>query len=139
MQHTINKYYPIDSLQLKVQQKYPGFVTHYLYVPFVKRRYGKEGDDVISFQGYIPGTPSFVPESASNINFDPYTGEMIKAININEKLATLNYWEQFNEIVYSFHVGSFAGNVSRVLYVFIGLAPAILSITGFMLWWRRKL
>lgn len=136
--HSFEKYYPIDSLQLKVQKKYPGFVTHYLYVPFVKRRFGKEVDEVISFQGYIPGTPSVVPESASKIDFDPYTGEMIKAMNINEKLATLNYWDQFNEIVYSFHVGSFAGSFSRVLYIFVGLTPAILSITGFMLWWRRK-
>ena len=136
--HSDNKYYPIDSLQLKVQKIYPGFVTHYLYVPFVKRRYGKEVDEVISFQGYIPGTPLLVPESASKIDFDPYTGEIIKAININEMLATLNYWDQFNDVVYSFHVGSFARSVSRVLYVFVGLTPAILSITGFMLWWRRK-
>ncbi|MBZ5858734.1 PepSY domain-containing protein [Flavihumibacter profundi] len=41
-------------------------------------------------------------------------------------------------MAYSFHVGSFAGSYSKVLYLFVGLSPAILSITGFMLWWRRK-
>jgi uncharacterized iron-regulated membrane protein len=138
MPQSTKQYYAIDSLQKKVQSIYPGFVTHYLYIPFINRRFGKEMDEVISFQGYIPGTPSIVPESASKIDFDPYSGKLIKSTNINEQLAKMNYWDKFNEIVYSFHVGSFAGNISRILYVFIGLTPAILSITGFMLWWRRR-
>lgn len=131
-------YFSIKDLSNKVQEIYPGFKTHYLYIPFVKRRVGKNADETISFRGWIPGTPNIVPESASKIEFDPYDGSLVNKSNINEKLAKMNLWDKFNEIVYSFHVGSFAGSLSRILYVFVGLTPAILSITGFLLWWRRK-
>lgn len=35
------------------------------------------------------------------------------------------------------HVGNFGGNLTRVAWAVIGLVPALLFGTGFMLWWRR--
>ncbi|MEH2120863.1 PepSY-associated TM helix domain-containing protein [Nostoc sp.] len=36
------------------------------------------------------------------------------------------------------HYGTFGGLPTRILYVFVGLAPLILFITGFVMWWDRK-
>ncbi|MEH2445987.1 MAG: PepSY-associated TM helix domain-containing protein [Nostoc sp.] len=35
------------------------------------------------------------------------------------------------------HYGTFGGLATRILYVFVGLVPSILFITGFVMWWYR--
>jgi uncharacterized iron-regulated membrane protein len=35
------------------------------------------------------------------------------------------------------HFGRFGGNWGRSTWVLLGLAPAVLFITGFLYWWRR--
>jgi uncharacterized iron-regulated membrane protein len=35
------------------------------------------------------------------------------------------------------HYGSFGGNWSRILWIFAGLVPGVLSISGFLMWWNR--
>jgi uncharacterized iron-regulated membrane protein len=36
------------------------------------------------------------------------------------------------------HYGTFWGLPSRILYVFVGLSPLVLFITGLVMWWHRK-
>jgi len=36
------------------------------------------------------------------------------------------------------HFGNFGGIVSRLIWMVIGFAPLILSVTGLMMWWHRK-
>jgi len=36
------------------------------------------------------------------------------------------------------HFGTFGGLPTRILYVFVGLAPSVLFITGLIMWWHRK-
>ena len=35
------------------------------------------------------------------------------------------------------HVGNFAGNAVRVAWLIFGLSPAVLFVTGFIMWWTR--
>jgi uncharacterized iron-regulated membrane protein len=35
------------------------------------------------------------------------------------------------------HTGNFGGPVVKALYVVLGLAPALLFATGFLMWWNR--
>jgi uncharacterized iron-regulated membrane protein len=35
------------------------------------------------------------------------------------------------------HVGNFGGNVVRVAWLILGLAPPLLFVTGFIMWWTR--
>ena len=37
----------------------------------------------------------------------------------------------------SLHVGNFAGNGVRGLWLLLGLAPPLLFVTGFTMWWTR--
>jgi len=42
-------------------------------------------------------------------------------------------WDEKNR-----HYGTFGGLPTRILYVFVGLSPLILFITGFVMWWFRR-
>jgi Uncharacterized iron-regulated membrane protein len=35
------------------------------------------------------------------------------------------------------HYGPFGGHSTRVLWIFMGLVPGVLSISGFLMWWNR--
>lgn len=45
----------------------------------------------------------------------------------------------FDRIVHEVHVGNFAGWPVKALWVILGLAPPLLFVTGFILWWDRVL
>ncbi|NNC65037.1 MAG: PepSY domain-containing protein, partial [Gammaproteobacteria bacterium] len=45
-----------------------------------------------------------------------------------EMLLTLIRW----------HFGRFGGLTIRVLWVILGLIPAAMFVTGFIVWWKRK-
>ncbi|NJP12192.1 MAG: PepSY domain-containing protein [Leptolyngbyaceae cyanobacterium RU_5_1] len=36
------------------------------------------------------------------------------------------------------HLGTFGGLPTRILYVFVGLAPLLLLVTGSVMWWHRR-
>ena len=115
----------VERMYRQTLARWPGFVPTYVYVPF------EEGDSVI-VSGDVPGTPLLIMRGASRMAFDPHTGFGV-AYDINAQTLLT----RLSASTYSFHVGSFAGRWSRAAYVFIGLLPGALSITGFLLWWRR--
>jgi uncharacterized iron-regulated membrane protein len=41
--------------------------------------------------------------------------------------------------VYALHFGTFAGLTSRILWFLLGLLPAVLLVTGLIMWWNRSL
>lgn len=131
-------YANIDSLISKAKSIYPGFELRYFYIPFCIRSINGANQERARAMGNIPGTSSLIPLSSSIITFDINTGELLEKTNANEEIKKKSIWGKFNFIAYSFHVGTFAGEFSRVLYILIGLTPALLSFTGFLLWWRRK-
>ena len=131
-------YASIDMMMDETQRVFPGFEMKYFYIPFTKVVIDGVDLGSASAMGRIPGTPAIIPLSRSTVTFDIHTGAVIEKVNANERLAALNWWEKFNFVAYSFHAGTFAGEFSRVLYVIIGLTPALLAFSGFMLWWRRK-
>lgn len=131
-------YASLDKMMFEAKKIYPAFEIKYFYIPFCKKVENGLNTQNISASGDIPGTPSIIPHGSSNVNFNPNTGEVLSKSNVNEEMKKKNLWEKFSSITYSFHVGSFAGEFSRILYIFIGLAPAFLSISGFMLWYRRN-
>jgi hypothetical protein len=121
---------PLASLDSMLDQAYaeiPGFYIRYFYIPFT------EGAQVTA-SGDIPETPLIIMRGASRISFDAYSGEKTEVYDINKQ----SFGTKVSASTYSFHVGSFAGHFSRILYIFVGLSPGVLSVTGFFLWWRRK-
>lgn len=44
-----------------------------------------------------------------------------------------------NAFIHSLHVGDFAGWPVKTVWVILGLAPPVLFVTGFIMWWNRVL
>jgi uncharacterized iron-regulated membrane protein len=69
------------------------------------------------------------------VALDRYTGEVIQAkdgVKLSRAEAIINQFE-------AVHFGTFGGIPTRILYVFVGLAPTFLAITGsVMFYWRGK-
>lgn len=70
----------------------------------------------------------------SEMLVDPYTGEALRVQNSQ----TLALGDRVLNAFVPLHYGTFWGVTSRILYVFVGLSPLILFITGFVMWWYRK-
>ncbi|GGN07213.1 membrane protein [Dyadobacter beijingensis] len=71
--------------------------------------------------------------SSNSVKIDQQTGELISISRFSDKLLG----ERIEATFFPLHVGNFGGIPVKVLYVIIGLTPGLLSVTGFLLWWRR--
>jgi uncharacterized iron-regulated membrane protein len=41
--------------------------------------------------------------------------------------------------IYGLHFGTFGGDVSRVIWILLGVTPVVLFVTGVLMWWNRSL
>ncbi|KAB8331050.1 PepSY domain-containing protein [Scytonema tolypothrichoides VB-61278] len=69
----------------------------------------------------------------SQVYLDQYTG---KVVQLKNGLQPSRADVVFNSFV-PMHYGTFGGLTTRIFYIFVGLTPLILSITGFVMWWYR--
>ncbi|MHC5725239.1 MAG: PepSY domain-containing protein, partial [Nostoc sp.] len=63
---------------------------------------------------------------------DQYSGK-VQVSTIATKSLGDGILNSFNDL----HYGTFGGLPTRILYVFVGLAPLVLFVTGFLMWWYR--
>jgi uncharacterized iron-regulated membrane protein len=70
----------------------------------------------------------------SEVVLDPYTGKVLRV----QDSKSLGLGDRILNSFIPLHFGTFWGLPSRLLYVFVGLAPLILFITGLVMWWHRK-
>jgi uncharacterized iron-regulated membrane protein len=69
------------------------------------------------------------------VYIDRYTGQVIR-VNYHRELS----WPiRFTRDLYPLHFGTFVGNITRVLWILVGVAPAILFVTGVLMWWNRSI
>lgn len=118
----------IDRLVEKSRIAVKGFEPIAINIPTTN-----EGDVLV--KGHLPSTSFFLHQGkASSISFNAKTGELIKVSDIDRQAFSDRLeWE-----VYQFHIGNYGGNLIRWLYVIMGLTPGLLSVTGAMLWWKKK-
>jgi uncharacterized iron-regulated membrane protein len=91
---------------------------------------------------YFPTEPEGVFRVNKEVNgkevsaiIDRYSGEIIKVNDFNTKKSL---GDRVMDSFVPIHFGTFAGLPSRIFYVFVGLSPTILLITGFIMWRYRK-
>lgn len=94
----------------------------------------REGQEVL-VRGHMASTKNILLQGkASSLSFDAVTG----AAHTTSVIEQQPWKEQFDWMVYQLHIGAFGGIWVQLLYVLAGIAPGILTITGAMLWWRRR-
>ena len=78
-------------------------------------------------------SPTPLGAMLTSVYLDQYTGAVLTSPSpVAASLGdTIMAW------VTPLHVGNFAGNGVRMLWMLLGLAPALLFVTGFAMWWTR--
>ena len=102
----------------------PGAVTTYIRLPQTPSgvfTIGKKLPQETAEYGY------------SGVALDQYTGKVVQLQNGLKPSRADFVLNSFAPL----HYGTFWGLPTRILYVFVGLTPLVLSITGFVMWWLR--
>ncbi|MBS1510196.1 MAG: PepSY domain-containing protein [Bacteroidetes bacterium] len=119
--------FSFDSAYLQVQEKYPQFTAYVVYFPTSKSGktavYGSN-----STNAYI-----HAKKFADVISLDS-TGHIASTRFINEISAD----DRYDIINSQLHMGKYGSWGVKLLYAFFGISSALLSITGFRLWWKRR-
>lgn len=74
------------------------------------------------------------PNGRSFVWLDQYSGQ---ALGVENALQA-SVGRRIDNLLYPLHIGRFAGIGSQALYLLAGLSPAILAVTGWSMWQRRR-
>lgn len=120
-------FFRMDSAFGNIKKQYPDFTGHVIY--FAQSSKGKT-----AVYGSLK-TNSFIhSKKFADVIFLDSSGAIAKTAFVNNIDAESRY-----DIVNSqIHFGKYGGLPVKVLYSLFGLTGGILSITGFLLWLRRK-
>ena len=116
----------LDSLFQQALKQIPNLTPEYVYLP-------TQPNKKFFVRGAVKGEAA-IWAGSNSIHFSPQTGELM-SINL---IADESLWNKIESTFYSLHIGSYGGIPIKVIYIIIGLTPGFLSITGFLLWRRRR-
>lgn len=89
----------------------------------------------VQVRGHMPSSGyGLYRGKASGFSFDAQTGEVLKTSSIEKQ----PFAARFEAWVYQLHIGAFGGIVLKWFYVLLGLLPGLLSLSGALLWMKRK-
>jgi uncharacterized iron-regulated membrane protein len=117
----------IDGLMTKAQQTYPGFAPSYVAMP-------GQPESQITLYGHMDTDWPIHYKFSNYLQFDPKTGNQSNSFFIENQPIEAHLLS----FTYPLHFGNWGGIPIKILYCLFGLAPAILSITGFIIWRQRR-
>ena len=116
----------LDKLYAQTIQIIPDLEPEYIYFPTQPHKNFKIRGK-LKKQNELFGT-------ANSVEYDAQNGKLLQI----KAFENMNLYDKFNALVFPLHVGNFGGHSLKIFYIILGLTPGLLSITGFLLWWRRK-
>lgn len=126
------KHLSIDEIAAAASQALPANApAGYLFIP-------SKADQPYSVTGYYDGSLPY--SQLIQIELDPYTGSVLSRDDTRQQAVGLQIIQYF----FTVHFGSFGGTgllkiAVKLLWVAVGLAPAVLAVTGLLMYWNRKL
>lgn len=115
----------LDEVLRRAEGVWPGGRTTWVYPPanesaafMVRRR--------------LPGESH--PNGKSFVYVDQFTGEVLRA----ESALAAPAAARFINALYPLHIGVMGGSATRLLQVLVGLTPAALLLSGFLIWLNRR-
>jgi uncharacterized iron-regulated membrane protein len=113
------KFLPLETLLQTAQKALPTMKPQELYIP---------QDAPLEVYG----------KAEELIQLNPYTGEILSVTDGASTEYSIS--DRIHDVLIApFHFGTFGGLPTRILYMFIGLTPLFLFVTGFIMWrYRRK-
>jgi uncharacterized iron-regulated membrane protein len=117
----------LEGLLQQARTKIPGFEWTYITLP-------AKTDEPIVFYGRLENQHALRGEFGSSVTFNSQTGDLENSVTIR----SIDLWNQITDSFEPLHFGTFGALPIRILWCLGGLAPGILGIAGYILWWRRK-
>lgn len=116
----------VDGIIENVTRNYPDFNITYIKFPL-----NREGQLLIL--GHHKSDPAYYGETYSNIAVNYETGEVERVALLKDK----PFIDRVLTILQPLHFGNYAGFWMKIIYAIGGLLPAVLSISGFVIWYIR--
>lgn len=91
-----------------------------------------EGDRQITVQKKYPD--DIFPSGLSSVAIDRYTGKVLAV----QKVQQPTTGNRIAKLIVDLHFGTFGGTATRILYVFVGLSPIVLFLTGLTMYRLRR-
>lgn len=117
----------VDGIMENVTRNHPDF--NITYIKFPLNREGK-----LLLLGHHKSDPAYYGETYSNIAVDYETGEVEGATLLKDK----PFINRLLTILQPLHFGNYGGFWIKIIYAVGGLLPAVLSISGFVIWYFRN-
>ena len=117
----------IDSLVAAAQAQVSGFKPTYFSFPY-------EPNLPITIFGDVPTKNVLTSQYSSTASFDAETGEDLGTYDIRQATVGAKIIDSYRRL----HFGDFAGLWSRILWAVAGASPALLSVTGIYVWFKRR-
>lgn len=116
----------LDSLKAAIE-KNKSFTVTSIFLP-------QKTEDNIILYGFIPTQNPVYTEYVNNIEVDGITGHEVKRTIITEQ----PYSVKWDMMAFPLHAGVYGNIVLKIIYCIAGTSPALLSISGFFLWLKKK-
>ncbi|MEH2141203.1 TonB-dependent receptor domain-containing protein [Nostoc sp.] len=111
--------------QLKITNAaLPGAITKSIYFP-------SKPEETLQIRMKLPQENE--EYGNSNVYLDQYSGKVLRVDNA----LKMRLGDRVLNFFVPLHYGTFGGLPTRILYVFVGLAPLVLFVTGLVMWWYR--
>jgi uncharacterized iron-regulated membrane protein len=120
-------YYNFDSAYHSLQKKYPAFTGYMIY--FAQSKKGKT-----AIYGSNAGNAYIHSKKFADVVFLDSMGAVAKTRFINGIPAD----DRYDIINSQLHMGKYGGMGIKIIYGLLGISSALLSITGFILWLKRR-
>ncbi len=119
--------FTFDSAHAEIRNQYPNFTARVIY--FAQSSEGKT-----AVYGSRSRNAYIHSKKFADVIFLDSAGAVSKTRFINEIDAA----DRYDIINSQLHMGKFGGAGIKIIYFVFGLTGALLSITGFLVWWRRR-
>ena len=119
--------FKFDSAFAGIKKQYPDFTAAVIY--FAQSNSGKT-----AVYGSRASNAYIHSKKFADVIMLDSTGGIAKTRMINENSAA----DRYDIINSQLHMGKYGGVGIKIIYFVFGLSGGLLSITGFLLWWRRR-
>jgi uncharacterized iron-regulated membrane protein len=119
----------IDDLVARARSEVPGLSLVRVGVPT-----GPEQVYTVFLRPEGRAGDAEAPRTMTRVQFDRYSGALLK---VTRPDAPRPAGDHVIEWLGPLHTGNFGGTLVKSVYFVVGLTPALLFVTGFVMWWQR--
>lgn len=118
---------PIAPMLLRAGIEIPGLQPTYVTL----KRWGM-ADASVTVAGDLPGT--LIQQATARVRYSATSGDLLEVSDAR----TQGFWAQLRAALEPLHYGYYGGVGLKLLYLLLGLMPALLAMTGALIWFDRR-